>query len=164
MQLLINPINFPEVSTFDFNNPQTDPVELATNMTKFIVDNGYIGIAGNQIGINYAVMALAGQPNIVAFNPKLVNPSEEHISLEESDPSYPSLIVKIKRPRHVRVRFTTPNGQVETRTWTGMSARVFQRLYTTLYQGHPFYRTAGDFHRHQALRKWKRTQKTFTSA
>ena len=68
-----------------------------------------------------------GSPeNFVCFNPKIIHPSEKTITLEEGCLTFPGLTVKIKRPQHVRVRFTTPNGEIITKQFTGMTARIFQ--------------------------------------
>jgi peptide deformylase len=47
------------------------------------------------------------------------------VTLEEGCLSYPNLFVKIKRPKSIKVRFTTPDGETSTKTFTGMTARVF---------------------------------------
>lgn len=81
-------------------------------------------------------------------------PSEEVITLEESCLSFPRLIVKIKRPRHVRVRFQSPTGETVTQQFTGMTARVFQHELDHL-NGVLFYTRANRFHREKAFKKVK---------
>lgn len=140
---------------FDFSNPPMDPVELAQNMVKFMYDNNGIGLAANQVGVPYRVFAMRGVPeNFVCFNPKVVQPSEMEVTLEEGCLTYPGLVVKIKRPQHIRVRFTMANGEVVTRQFTGMTARIFQHELDHL-DGIIFYNKAARYHRDQALKKWK---------
>ena len=113
--------------TFDFSNPPFDPIEFTHNFIKFMYDNNGIGLAANQVGIPYRIFAMRGMPeNFVCFNPKIINPSQEQVVLEEGCLTYPNLLVKIKRPQHIRVRFQTPNSEVMTKTFTGMSSRIFQ--------------------------------------
>ena len=81
--------------------------------------------------------------------------SEQEVRLDEISLTYPELCVKIKRSQHCKVRFTTPNGEVKTETYTGMTARVFQHCMDFL-DGEVFYHKANPIHREQALRKWKR--------
>jgi peptide deformylase len=115
-----------------------------------------IGLAANQVGVPYRVFAMRAQPqNFVCFNPRIVQPSAEQISLEEGCLSFPGLIVKLKRPRHVRVRFQTPNGDTRTETFIGMSARVFQHEMDHL-EGRLYFNQASRYHREIALKKWKR--------
>jgi len=98
---------------------------------------------------------MRGSPeNFVCFNPKIIQPSEMEITLEEGCLTFPGLLVKIKRPQHVRVRFTTPNGETMTRQFTGMTARIFQHELDHL-DGSLFYNKANRFHREKALKKWK---------
>ena len=54
----------------------------------------------------------------------------------------------------VRVRFKTPNGEILTKQFVGMTARCFQHEYDHL-DGIRFYDRANKFHKDQAMRKWK---------
>ena len=141
---------------FDFSNPPFDPSEFARNLVKFMYDQKGIGLAANQIGVPYQIFAMRGQPeNFVCFNPKIVDASNEEILLDEACLTYPGLSVKIKRPRHVRVRFNTPNGDTLTKQFTGMTARIVQHEIDHL-NGILFYNRANKFHRDQAFRKYKK--------
>ncbi len=154
-----DPILTRPCDVFDFSNPPVDPVELAQNMVKFMYDNNGIGLAANQVGIPYRVFAMRGSPeNFVCFNPKLVQPSEMEVTLEEGCLTFPGLLVRVKRPQHVRVRFTMANGETVTKQFTGMTARIFQHELDHL-DGVIFYNKAHRYHREQALRKWKNGEK-----
>jgi peptide deformylase len=134
-----------------------DPVELAKKLVKTMYEKNGVGLAANQVGLPYRVFSMRASPeNFVCFNPKIVQPSEMEIVLEEGCLTYPGLLVKIKRPQHIRVRFTTPNGDTLTKQFTGLSARVFQHEMDHI-NGEIFYNKANRFHRDQALRKWKKT-------
>jgi peptide deformylase len=151
-----DPILTERCQEVDFDNPPFDLIEFAHELVKFMYERNGLGLAANQIGIPYRIFAMRSHPeNFVCINPKIVQPSAETIVLEEGCLSYPNLIVKVKRPRHVRVRFNTPNGETLTKTFTGMSARVFQHELDHL-DGKIFYQQANKFHRDQALRKWKK--------
>lgn len=118
---------------FDFSDPPFDPIEFSKNLVKFMYDNKGIGLAANQLGIPYSIFAMRGEPeNFVCFNPKIVVTSEEKITLDEGCLTYPGIYAKIERPRHVRVRFQTPNGDTLTKKFTGMTARIFQHEMTHL--------------------------------
>lgn len=151
-----NPILFKECEEFDFLNPPFEPIAFAKALTKFMYDNNGIGLAANQVGIPYRVFAMRGAPeNFVCFNPRIVMSSEEQVTLEEGCLSYPGLLVKVKRPRHIRCRFMLPNGDTKTETFTGMTARIFQHELDHL-DGIAYYNRANKFHRDQAFRKWKK--------
>lgn len=119
-----NPILLQSAEKFDFTNPPCDPWDLAEAMVKTMIDNNGMGLSACQVGLPYAVFAMVGEPNHVMFNPKIVDVSEEKISLEEGCLSFPGIVAPIERPRHVKVRFTGPDGQTTTKKFTGMSARV----------------------------------------
>lgn len=141
---------------FDFANPPFDPIEFAKELVAFMHENKALGVAANQVGVPYRVFAMRGHPeNFVCFNPKIVETSSNDILLEEGCLSYPGLVVKIKRTQSLRVRFNLPNGDTETKTFTGMTARVFQHEYDHL-EGVRFYDKANRFHRDKALKNWKR--------
>lgn len=158
MQLLkhTNPALKQEAAAFNFQSPPFDPIEFAQDLVKFMYDNAGICVAAPQVGVAYRIFAMRGAPeNFVCYNPRVVMVSDEEIRLEEVSLTYPGLCVKVKRPQHCRVRFNTPNGDVRTETFTGMTARVFQHCMDFL-DGEVFYHKANPIHREQALRKWKR--------
>jgi len=141
---------------FDFKNPPFDPIEFAKEIMAFMYEKNGLGLAANQVGIPYRIFAMRGVPeNFVCFNPRIVGRSTDQIVLEEGCISYPGLLVKIKRPSIIRVRFSLPNGDTMTKQFIGMSARVFQHEYDHL-DGVKFMDRANKFHRDQAMKKWKR--------
>lgn len=145
-----------ECEDFDFSNPPFDPIEFAQNLVKFVYENNALGLAANQVGVKYKVFAMRGQPeNFVCYNPKIIQPSEQEVVLEEGCLSYPGLLVKIKRPQHIRVRFQTPNGETMTKQFTGITARVFQHEMDHL-MGIKFYDLANRFHREKAFKQWNK--------
>lgn len=143
---------------FNFQDPPVDflPLELAQALVKTMYEANGMCLTAPQVGVNLRVFAMRSAPeNFVCFNPRVVLPSAEEIRLEETSLSYPGLIVKVKRPQHIKVRFATPNGQIRTETFTGLTARTFQHCMDFL-DGERFYMKANPIHREQAMRKWKR--------
>ena len=140
----------------DFTNPPFDLIDFSQQLVKYMYDTGGIGLAANQVGVPYRIFAMRGAPeNFVCINPKIIMPGKEEVVLEEGCLSYPGLLVKVKRPQHIRVRFNTPNGDVLTKQFTGMTARIFQHELDHL-DGIVFYNKANRFHRDQAMKKWKK--------
>jgi peptide deformylase len=141
---------------FNFSDLPFDPIEYAENLVKFMYERNALGLAANQVGNPYRIFAMRGSPeNFVCFNPRIIDTSDKQIVLEEGCLSYPNLIVKVKRPESIRVRFNTPNGDTITRQFTGMTSRVFQHEYDHL-EGSIFYNKANRVHREQAMRKWRK--------
>lgn len=142
---------------FNFESPPFDPVEFSQELVKIMYDVDALSLTAIQVGIPYRIFVMRGQPqNFACFNPRIVQPSEQHIRLEETSPTYPGLVIKVKRPQHCRVRFTMPNGDTRTDTFTGMTARVFQHNMNFL-NGELFWKDANPIHRDQSLRKWRLT-------
>jgi peptide deformylase len=151
-----DPILKTKCEEFDFINPPFDPIEFSKDLIKFMYDNNGLGLAANQVGVPYRIFAMRGAPeNFVCFNPKIVLPSSEQVILEEGCLTYPGLLVKIKRSQHIKVRFRTPNGETLTKTFTGMTARIFQHELDHL-NGIEFFSRANKYHREQAFKKWKK--------
>lgn len=111
----------------DFQSPPFDIINFAQELVAFMYENKGLGLAAPQVGVPLQIFAMRGSPeNFVCINPRIVDKSEEEIKLEEGCLSYPNLILKIKRPRRIKVRFQTPNGETITREFHDLSARVFQ--------------------------------------
>lgn len=150
-----------EIPPFDFANPPTDPMQLAEDLIEFMYDNNGLGLAANQVGLPYRVFVMRGNEEVgdfACFNPRLVDAGEEVGLMEEGCLSYPGLLVKIKRPKSVRVRFQLPNGETVTQIFAGLSARVFQHEYDHL-EGIVHLERASNFHKAQAIRKQKKFKK-----
>jgi peptide deformylase len=146
------------LENFDFSNPPIDPEELAILLVDAMRKNNGIGLAANQLGLPYRVFAMEGEPALVCFNPKIIMPGNEIVLLEEACLTFSGLYIKVKRPRDIRVRFTGPDGQVYTRTFTGMSARVFQHELDHL-DGIFMHDRASKWHRDAGIKRWKKWQK-----
>jgi peptide deformylase len=143
-----------ECLPFDFQNSDVDPEELAIELVNFMRDNNGIGLAANQVGLNYRVFAMEGEPAYVCFNPRIVIPGEELVVLEEACLSFPGMSIKVKRPKVIKVRFEGPDGETYTKTFTGMSSRIFQHELDHL-DGIRMIDRANRFHREKALKNWK---------
>lgn len=149
---------------WDFSNPAFDLISFSKELVKFMRESNGIGLAANQVGVPYRIFAMRGAPeNFVCINPKIVMPGEQTVLLEEGCLTYPGLLVKIKRPQHIRVRFNTPNGDVLTKQFTGLTARVYQHELDHL-DGIVFYDKANRYHREQAFKKWNRDDKILIKA
>ena len=151
-----DPILTTPCQPFDFRNPPFDPIEFSHELVKSMYEWNGLGLAANQVGIPYCVFAMRGAPeNFVCFNPKIVQPSEAKIVLEEGCLSFPGLIVKVKRSQHIRVRFQTPNGDTRTDTFIGMTARVFQHEMMHI-EGKLYFNRVSRYHKDIAMKKWKK--------
>ncbi len=147
-----DPLLKQEMVPFDFSNPPVDPLDLVADLAETMLANNGIGLSANQCGLPYRVFVMLGEELIPCFNPRIIDVSKETVVLEEGCLSYPGLFVKVKRPRRIKVRFADPNGNVVTKTFDGITARVFQHELDHL-DGVNYQQRANRYHLEQALKK-----------
>lgn len=143
---------------FDFANPPIDPKEFFENLKETQIANNGLGLSANQVGFPWSVFTMGnpGDPNSISgiFNPMIVDHNDKQILLEEGCLSYPGLIVKIKRYDRIRLRFTSWNGERDTRELSGMTARIVQHEMCHM-NGERFFATANRYHLEKARKKIK---------
>jgi peptide deformylase len=149
-----DPILLKQTTPFDFQNPPTDPIQLAYDLYETMVSHKGLGLAAPQVGLPYRAFALYAVPGIVCFNPRVIDSTSEEIPLEEGCLTYPNLVLSIKRPRKIKVRYFEPNSNVVTRVLDGMTARCFLHELDHL-NGILYTRRASRIHLERALRKKK---------
>lgn len=152
-------ILFQDLPLFDFSNPPIDPSELSKNLLDTMRHYRGIGLSANQVGLPYRVFVMEGNPPFACFNPKIVDISDEIVSLPEGCLSYPGVNVPVKRPGHIRIRFTAPDGNVMTKKFTGLTARVFQHEFDHM-QGISFLQKMNPVHKEKALRQLKKATRS----
>ena len=145
--------------SFDFDNPIVEPKEFAENLAETMIENKGLGLSAPQCGFNTSVFVV-GDPRdkdsiMGIFNPTIVNYSEEQILMYEGCLSFPGLLIKIKRPEEVRVRFQDMNGDTVTRKFTGVTGRAVQHEFDHL-QGILFKTRANRVHLESAKNKQKK--------
>ena len=129
--------------------------DLSSKVINFLEVNGLQSICSLQLGYARKWFVMLGEPSFVCFNPQIVSTNEEEVFMEEGCPSYPGLVVKIKRPSQVRLRFQVPSGLTTTKVFDGYSARLIQHQVDKL-EGRKFYDKANWANRSRALKKWKK--------
>lgn len=139
---------------FDFANPVIEPILLSNSLTVAREKFGGVGLAANQVGINTRVVVIKGFDSGL-FNPRIVSSGGENALMEEGCLSFPGLIVKVKRPTIIRVRYANALGQVQTNSYHGMTARQILHEIDHI-NGILFFHRANKFHRDQAFRRWKK--------
>lgn len=143
---------------WDFTKPQEEAMQFATDLIETMYHHNGLGLAAVQTRHLWRVFVMRGTTengDFACFNPRIVTASEEKILLDESCLSYPGVVVKIKRPRHVKLRFVVPSGEVVTQQFTGMTARVVQHEMDHL-DGVLFFNRANKYHRDQGFRNRKK--------
>ena len=114
-----DPILFKECNDFDFENPETDPVELAKNLNETMIHHKGLGLSANQVGLPYKVFVVRVEDETPCafFNPRIVNISENKVSMQEGCLSFPLLFLKVIIKK---------------------SSFLFSNSFTTMYGNSPF--------------------------
>lgn len=114
---------------FDFEKPPTDPIELAHKLAQAMVDMNGNWLVAPHIGLPYNVfvMGKAGDKIYALFNPRVVSTGVQQVKMAEGSLLYPGVILEIERPVSCRVRYTQPNGEVQTQDFSGLTARIVQQ-------------------------------------
>lgn len=149
-----HPLMTTSLEDFDFKNPPVDTVELANNLIETMTAHRGLGISANQCGLPHRVFVLWAEKPFVCFNPRIIDSNTEIGSLEEGCVSYPHLLVKVKRPTIIKVRYQDVHGEMHTEKFIGMTARAFQHELDHV-NGITFTKRANPVHLSRALNQQK---------
>jgi peptide deformylase len=135
------------------------PEELVRAMSKFMTDNGGVGLAAPQVGIKKRIFIMGNFIKLVAcINPKIVSLSDDRENDLEGCLSFPDLFMKVKRPASAMVQYNTISGELIERELTGFECRVFLHEYDHLI-GVTFDQRVGDLTYRMAKDKRKKELK-----
>lgn len=149
-----------DILNFNFDNPPIEPEVVERALHDYMKNIDASSLSAYQLGFDFKAMIIRAHDNKfnVYFNPLIVHTSAEFAVTEEVDPSFPSVVVKIKRPYSIRARVRNGLGQVSTITLDGALSRFFQHEYDRI-QGNIFWMNADTLHRNRAVRDWKQSER-----
>ena len=111
---------------WDFETPKMNANVLASTLVDTARRYKAYGLAAIQCGFPYRVFVLGAEEEYVAmFNPVLLGSSTETSHMDEGCLSFPGLYLKITRPTMVEVEYKDFLGESHTKTFNGISARIF---------------------------------------
>lgn len=135
-----------------------DVEDLVVSMVELMQSKKGIGLAANQVGIDTRIIVINSEPIFAMINPKIIECSEQQVYLEEGCLSFPGLLVKVKRPSSISVRFQAPDQKFYTKEFKGITARCVQHEIDHL-NGILFYNKATKYHRDKGFKNWKQLKK-----
>lgn len=147
-----DPILRRKQSRFDFNNPPTDPIQLAKTLAESMINSGSVALTAAQIGLPYRVFCIASNPIICCFNPVIADKSTEQLSLEEGNPTFPFLLIKVNRSKIIKIRYAEPNGQYQTKKFVGLTSTIIQQQ-VDLLDGIMFFDSVSRLQKETAIKK-----------
>lgn len=111
---------------------------LAMDMAETMYQSRGIGLAANQVGVTERMIVVdvewggknekkgAGRNPLALLNPEVLETSEQEEPYDEGCLSLPQLEGEVWRPRWIRVRYQTLDGQTVERETEGLMARCIQ--------------------------------------
>ena len=138
---------------------QGDSEDFAEMLIRNMDELSGVGLTASQLGYNMSAFAFKEfdgdkMTNRVAFNPEILSYSPDNILAGEGCLSYPGLIVKVKRPATIRVKYTDIHGEEVDTVLGEFTARVFSHEYDHT-QGIDFRDRASFLHLQLARKKRK---------
>lgn len=110
---------------FDFENATINPADFASSLVETCKKNNGYGLSANQCGFEHRVFVMGVDDQYVSyFNPKVIS-SEGEIHMEEGCLSFPLLLLRITRPKRIKVEYQDFTGVKREVTFDGISARCF---------------------------------------
>jgi len=110
---------------FDFNNPPVNPTEFASSLVETCKKHSGLGLSANQCGFEHRVFVMGTDDDYVAFfNPKIIE-AEGESHIEEGCLSFPLLMLKITRPKKIKVEYQDFTGVKKEAIFDGITARCF---------------------------------------
>ena len=115
-----------------------DAKQLEKDMIEFMLANGGIGLAANQIGLTKRVFVM-GSKNIpgfpepfAIFNPTILEHSQDTKIDKEGCLSFPGVWLMVKRPEWIRVEYQDSDGNTHEVKMDGYLSKCFQHEYDHL--------------------------------
>jgi peptide deformylase len=100
-------------------------IPIAPVMLKAMKDWRGCGLAAPQVGLSYQIFVLGVTKPMVFINPEILEVGER-LALEiEGCLSIPGTVVKVSRPRKIKVNWVELSGEKKTAQFEGLTARAW---------------------------------------
>jgi len=114
-----------ELPEFDFDNSTINPADFASSLVETCKKNNGYGLSANQCGFEHRVFVMGvGDEYVAYFNPKIIS-TEGETHMEEGCLTFPLLLLRVTRPKRVKVEYQDFTGVKREATFDGISARCF---------------------------------------
>lgn len=115
---------------FSFEKDGESAKQVANVLFDKMVELGGIGLSANQLGLDMMVFVMGtGHKRLFVFNPEIIEYGKEEISFKEGCLSYPGILLDVKRPKQVKVRYQNETGELVMQDLDGITSRVFQHEF-----------------------------------
>lgn len=125
-----DPILHKTPEPFDFDKDGESAEMLANVLFEKMKQYGGAGLSANQVGLDLRVFVMGlDNTKICVFNPEILEYSAEEDHFNEGCLSYPGIMLNIKRPFKIRVRYHNEKNELIETDVTGLTARIFQHEF-----------------------------------
>jgi len=163
MKLVEAPNSWLDRTVSDFNFESQDAEKTAQEMIDFMLKEGGLGLAANQIQLDAQIFVmrpylLDDKTPFAAINPVVLEVSQETETAPEGCLSYPGLFVDVKRPKSILAKYFDTSGQECKIQLYDIDARCFLHEYDHL-QGVTFIDRVSRLKLDRALKKQQKRLK-----
>ena len=112
---------------------KVDAPMLTNVMLDRMTEMGGAALSAPQVGLNMSMFVMGiDQARIEVFNPTIISFSNEEALMNEGSLSFPGILVIVKRPIAVTVKYYNKNGELQQNEFQGLTARIFQHAFDHL--------------------------------
>jgi peptide deformylase len=116
-----------------FNFDEIDASMLTNIMLDRMTDMGGVALSAPQVGLDMSMFVMGiDQARIEVFNPLIISYSKEEALMNEGSLSFPGMLVIVKRPIAVTVKYYNKKSELQQIEFQGLTARIFQHAYDHL--------------------------------
>jgi peptide deformylase len=110
---------------FDFDNASINPNDFASSLVETCKSQNGLGLSANQCGFEHRVFVMGANDDFIAcYNPKIIE-LEGETHMEEGCLTFPLLMLRVTRPKKIKVEYQDFTGEKREATFDGISARCF---------------------------------------
>jgi len=110
---------------FDFENATINPNDFASSLVETCKSQNGLGLSANQCGFEHRVFVMGANDDFIAcYNPKIIE-LEGETHMEEGCLTFPLLMLRVTRPKKIKVEYQDFTGEKREATFDGISARCF---------------------------------------
>ena len=110
---------------FDFDNASINPDDFASSLVETCKSQNGLGLSANQCGFEHRVFVMGAENDYIAcYNPKIIE-MEGETHMEEGCLTFPLLMLRVTRPKKIKVEYQDFTGVKREAIFDGISARVF---------------------------------------
>ena len=116
-----------------FNFDEVDASMLTNIMFDRMSEMGGAALSAPQVGLDMCMFVMGiDHARVEVFNPTILSYSKEEALMNEGSLTFPGMLVIVKRPIAVTVKYYNKNGELQQNEFQGLTARIFQHAFDHL--------------------------------